>query len=287
MLNDIVQKLYAERPQKTLFHYTSLSGLMGIVSHRAFWVSDIRYLNDAEELRHIGAWLDSEIARRLEASSGPQKLLTQFREWLRERLNYGPMLFVGCFTENGNLLSQWRGYCPHGRGVSIGFRINNIIEATIRSAFMIGKCVYDKETKIIIANEIIDTVISYSEKCGESSDYHQSQSYHGAFYKIEPDLLRIAALIKDQSFHEEAEWRVVSQVLDNYVEPNINFRDGPNMLIPYMELPLTNSDNKLEIECVFVGPTPTVNLSIDSLMRYLSREAVCSTIHNSGIPYRK
>lgn len=244
MLHDIARQLYAAKPQKTLYHYTSLSGLMGIVENRKFWVSDIRYLNDAEELRHTGAWLDKEIALRLEESGREQKVLKQFREWLPERLDCGPMLFVGCFTENGNLLSQWRGYCPHGKGVSIGFDHNNIIRLVNSNSFTIGRCIYDGETKADLAKQVVNAVISASERCGESHEFHPSQSYYGAFKTVESDLLKIAALIKHPSFHEEAEWRVVSQVFHNYIEPRIKFRDGASMLTPYMELPLAYSDKK-------------------------------------------
>jgi hypothetical protein len=44
MLLGTVSQLYSEKPKRTLYHYTSLTGLMGIVEHRNFWVSDIRYL---------------------------------------------------------------------------------------------------------------------------------------------------------------------------------------------------------------------------------------------------
>lgn len=286
MLLGTVSQLYSEEPKRTLYHYTSLTGLMGIVEHRNFWVSDIRYLNDAEELRHLGTWLNVEISRRLEQSNGPQKVLTQFREWLRDRLNFGPMLFVGCFTENGNLLSQWRGYCPHGRGVSIGFNPSKILEYARRHSFAIGRCIYDNHTKSNLAIQVVDAVIAASEQTGESQKYHHSQSYYGIFFDIEPDLLKIAALVKDTCFHEEVEWRVVSQVLSNYVVPPIKFREGLSMLIPYMEMPLADSGQKIEMEHIFVGPTPTANLSADSLRRYLSREAACSTIGNCQIPYR-
>lgn len=36
--------------------------------------------------------------------------------------------FVICFSENGDLLSQWRGYADNGRGVTIGFDYNTLQE---------------------------------------------------------------------------------------------------------------------------------------------------------------
>ena len=103
MLSAIVKTLYAELPTKILYHYTSLRGLFGIVNSRALWVSEIRYLNDAEELRHINRWLQHEISLQLEsqaANASQRECLEQFRAWLPTRLQDGPMLFVGSFTEN-------------------------------------------------------------------------------------------------------------------------------------------------------------------------------------------
>ena len=288
MLHETVRQLYSEQPQRTLYHYTSLTGLMGIVEKRNFWVSDIRYLNDSEELKHLGRWLDGTTGR-LQQSQGPQKVLTQFREWLQRRLlvDFGPTLFVGSFTEEGNLLSQWRGYCPHGRGVSIGFSPLKIIEQSQRHSFMIGKCIYDSRTKSDLAGQVINAVISAAERVGEASELHPSQSYHGVFKQIEPELLKIAALVKDDSFSEEKEWRVVSQVFTNFIESPIKFREAPSMLIPYMEMPLVDGGQKLPIGDIIVGPTPTINLSMESIVRYLNRLGVVNlSIKSCGIPYR-
>jgi len=287
MLDETVKQLYLEQPQRTLYHYTSLTGLMGIIEKRNFWMSDIRYLNDSQELKHLGRWLDG-IAGRLEQSHGPKKALTQFREWLQHRLlvDFGPTLFVGSFTERGNLLSQWRGYCPHGRGVSIGFSPFKLIEQTQRHSFMIGECIYDSPTKSDLAEHVINAIISAAEHVGESSEFHPSQSYHGVFKKIDPELLRIAAVVKDDSFHEEKEWRVVSPVFTNFIEPPMKFREAPTMLIPYMEMPLADSGQKLPIEDIIVGPTPTVGLSMESIVRYLRRSGIDSRIASCGIPYR-
>ena len=72
----------------------------------------------------------------------------------------------------------------------------------------------------------------------------------------------------------------------HFIEPPIKFREGSSMLIPYMEMPLADSGQKLPIEDIIVGPTPTMNLSMESLVRYLRRSGVDSRIASCGIPYR-
>jgi len=172
-------------------------------------------------------------------------------------------------------------------GVSIGFSPSKIIEYTQRHSFIIGRCIYDSETKSHLAEQVINAIISTAELNGASPEFHPSQSYYGIFREIEPELLRIAALVKDRSFHEEKEWRVVSQIFSNYIEPPIKFREGSSMLIPYIEMPLAESGQKIQIEDIFVGPSPTMNLSVDSLSRYLRRSAMCGRIASCGIPHRR
>ena len=42
-------EMYAERPTRVLYHYTSLTGLMGIVENGSLYATDIRFFNDVFE----------------------------------------------------------------------------------------------------------------------------------------------------------------------------------------------------------------------------------------------
>ena len=142
-IKNIAETLYAASPDKTLYHYTSLTGLLGIIKSQSFWASDIRYFNDAAEMKHTADLLRSEISRRLEQGKGNSKLLSQFREWIQHRITDGHMIFVTSLTANGNLLSQWRGYCPLGKGVSVGFKPDIISRCANKQTSLIGKCIYN------------------------------------------------------------------------------------------------------------------------------------------------
>jgi hypothetical protein len=49
----ITRALSPRAPRETLYHYTSLSGLLGIIDGSELRASDIRYMNDSAELRHM------------------------------------------------------------------------------------------------------------------------------------------------------------------------------------------------------------------------------------------
>lgn len=289
MLQSIVDQLYETAPSKPLYHYTSLQGLLGIVRSKVLWASEVHYLNDAEELKCFANCINAHISQRLEGDDANAAILRQFREWLAGRMSHGPMLFTTSFTENGNLLSQWRGYCPPGKGVSIGFEPAALAAAARQALFMMGRCIYDAGSTMEVAGRVLDRIVAEAAHYAPEKNSVAHQSHYGMFQDIEPAFLQIAVLMKNLAFHEEQEWRLVSPVHTNYVEPPIHYREGAFSLVPYLEfaLPL-NPSGALAIRRTIVGPSPNMNLSIDAISRYLSKAGVApNEIQNSGIPYRQ
>lgn len=240
-ISDLAKELYSERPTDVLYHYTSLDGMVGIVSSKSLWATDIRYFNDAAEMRHTAQLLRNEIALRLERDSTNRKLLEQFREWLSDRLTDGHMVFVASFTANGNLLSQWRGYCPHGKGVSLGFHPDHVSKCADSQGFKVARCIYEVAQQQQLIARVVDAIESLGNERGETNDStkrHPTQSYYDVFEEVEGDLLHIAAVVKHSSFKEEQEWRAVSPIVINHAKTLIGYRTGPSMLIPYVEFSL-------------------------------------------------
>jgi hypothetical protein len=110
--------------EEPLFHYTNTSGFQGIVSSKSIWATDYRYLNDTEEFV-IGERIVQELAEELRApmAESPQRwLLENFATFHQAmRLTQMTNIFVASFSQEGNLLSQWRAYGARGAGYSIGF----------------------------------------------------------------------------------------------------------------------------------------------------------------------
>jgi hypothetical protein len=287
MLKDIVDRLYAPRPQRLLFHYTSQPSLLSIATSGVLWASELHHANDAEELRQFAGALTAEIGRRRDLDELELRILVQFNNWLVPRVADGPLIFATSFSEHGNLLSQWRGYCPPGQGVSLGFEPGALCSAAGNQGFLVGRCIYDSLGREQLAKEVVDAVLKAAIQEGPATKAHPTQSYHPVFTRMEPEILLLAALVKGGAFSEEAEWRVVSPVHSNYVVAPIKYRSGPTMLIPYLELSLPRgSGDRLAIAQVVLGPTPTSSLSMRSLGQFLARYVEHSSIVNGLIPYR-
>ncbi len=292
MIQDITSKLYSDFPKERLYHYTSFTGLLGIVGSGALWASDIRYMNDSAELKHTADLIRTEITRRIGAGHRKPDLLNQFLDWVTHRITNGHMLFAASFRANGNLLSQWRGYSRLGKGVSLGFDPDYILRCAEKQSFQIGKCVYSSKSQERLISQIVDAVEVLAE--GHQPDGHIEGrtdvcSYHCIFQQIESDLLRIAAMLKHPSFREEEEWRIVSPVITDYVEAPVLFRESASMLVPYIEFAfIARNDSPIELEHLFLGPTPNITISMNSLTMFLAKKGIrpAKGISYCQIPFR-
>jgi hypothetical protein len=275
MIEAISRQLFADVPATTLYHYTSFGGMTGIVGSGELRASDIRYMNDSAELRHTLDLLNTHVTQRIIDGTDRPRLLNQLQEWLSHRVVSGPMLFGASFRANGNLLSQWRGYSVHGKGVSLGFAPEHIQYCANAQNFEVAKCLYepDKQRKLIA--EVVDAIEATADQRGENLDptaRHPTQSYYDVFEHIEGDLLRIAAILKHPSFEEEQEWRIVSPVITDCHDPSVDFREGWAMMIPFYRFRLQDAQGQhMQLDHVFLGPTNNVELSMNSLELYLER----------------
>ena len=279
----LTKELYADVPQGVLYHYTTFTGLLGIVKSRALWASDIRYMNDSAELRHTADLIHTEVQERLDSGHPNPNLLVQFVDWVSHRITSGHMLFGASFRSQGNLLSQWRGYSLPGKGVSLGFCPEYILRCAKRQQFMIGKCIYEPARQRTVIRQVVDAVETLAkDPAGEKTAAERSVRYREAFATMETGLLRIAAILKHPSFREEKEWRIVSPVIKNDAEAPILFREGRAMLVPYIEFDIGLGDAPLGLDHLYLGPTANSNISMNSLKMFLGQNGI---IPKRGIDY--
>ncbi|HBO14244.1 MAG TPA: DUF2971 domain-containing protein [Halieaceae bacterium] len=291
MFDVLTRQLFATPPRETLYHYTSLTGVLGIVGSAELRASDIRYMNDSTELRHTLDLLGRQVTRRILAGVDNPALLNAFLEWLSHRVVSGPMLFGASFRANGNLLSQWRGYSVHGKGVSLGMAPAHILACAEARDFQVGRCIYAPGEQERLIGHIIDAV----EELGAAFEVEVEGEEHGEnpwlplFQRIEGDLLRIAAVLKHPAFEEEQEWRIVSPVITDVASGRVAFREGSSMLIPYYPFDLSDEGGRLPLEHCYLGPTGNIDLSMNSLRLYLDSQDARPRrgITYCDIPYRK
>jgi Protein of unknown function (DUF2971) len=257
-----------------------------IVESRSLWATDIRYLSDAAELTHFLRTLHFVIQGREGMGDDPNGVLKQFDDWLAQRRPAARMVFAASFSTQGDLLSQWRAYCPEAGGVSLGFSFNALFSAAQAASFRVGRCIYDHAEQNELASEILDSILQFASEVGPEHDRAATDKYVHVFEQVEAQLLLVGALLKHPAYKEELEWRAVSPVLTDDRDPRIQYREGRSMLLPYLTLPIAVTGASVPIDTVFVGPTPHPDLATDAVSRFLSGNTILAGAFKSVVPYR-
>ncbi|HEV2189089.1 MAG TPA: DUF2971 domain-containing protein [Stellaceae bacterium] len=269
-------------PPDVLYHYTGQTGLLGIVENAELWATKVRYMNDETEFNHALTAADEILDGRIadENTTLARKLAcVTLRRSLQglEDIN----IFATCFCEDGDLLSQWRGYTAEGGGVAIGFDSRGLKSAATAAGFILGKCIYDAETQRRVVTEAIEHCVA-EEIAGRNN-----WAFHGPLADV---IFRIGAFFKDSTFSEEKEWRLVSPVI-MFRDERMNFRRGKSMVTPFYKLPILH-ESSLPIHHAVVGPCPNMELAKSAVTMLLMQHGSHGPLYGrpitfgSKIPFR-
>lgn len=280
-----------------LYHYTTLSGFLGIVGSRTIWATSIDHLNDKEEFFH-GLEFATQLLPGLHTRCDNQ---TKIVEAALERLAEQKATIVGhrhaitgiftaSFTEDGDLLSQWRGYTGSA-GVSLGFRAKdletatNIGSSTWFDRFVLRQCIYEDGEKADSVQEILEDAFEQSE---QSNGDEFDPVYWGSWFCNQ--MLSVICSFKNIAFREEREWRLI-KLYPNWSSPNIKVRASPQTLVPYFDAPIIFGERQetadICLDHIVIGPGEHQQLTEHSV-RFATRNVGFDPlrISRSIIPYR-
>lgn len=185
----LIQKYYKEI--HNFYHYTSIEIFHNIVDNCEFRAHNTRFSNDYSEERVV-----------------PE-------QFLKENNYIGDNYFI-CLCENGDLLSQWRGYCSDG-GVSI--------ELSFPEKEM-NFTILGNNASDILNFYSIPLPISYVKKIGS-----------GGLHSELKNNLEFLPLLKNGHFSEEQEYRILFKNKDHFLDKCIFERKLDNSTrVPYLKV---------------------------------------------------
>jgi hypothetical protein len=263
---------------------------LGIVESKSLWASGIQYLNDTTEYKHAASIVRGLLTHHLENESDPRNDL--YRLLLRGDSIYpDATVFVGSLSEAKDRLSQWRGYCAAGGGFSIGLDSELLERQAKKQDYYLLKCEYDPVKQRAICEELISEGCRAAEEAvkqppppsGQSKEQIQTIGLWARF--VEP-FMRIAPALKNPSFEEEREWRLVRGPFDA-PDPQVRFRPDKYAVIPYREFALADANSPLDVEDIIIGPNPDPTQARKSV-EYLveARRVRCKRIVEYSGTYR-
>lgn len=265
----------AELPP-VLYHYTDSAGLQGILGpgdgpmkvqfpdkktegrylgdHNMytngkaalFRSTDIRYMNDSEELR-FGARIVNEHLLKAASEHRNPLLRTAFGSVAAgfdpDRLFEWPFrCYAVCFCQDGDLLSQWRGYAGGVGGYSIGFP-REVLE---KYSYGIQLKAAGNTFDVPSSAELVQVAYGEEDARRRADELIASVERDFADGRLIPDRIggaptfftglatfRTIAGIKHEAFREEREWRLLSV---SGVEMEVRTRPRASGVVPYMDV---------------------------------------------------
>ena len=284
-----------QESDKILFHYTSLIGIIGIISSKAIWATNILYLNDASELNYSLGLLKEEIVSFQKAIGNaliPEyAFYTQIIDNIYKFIPSESFAFFVCsFSEEKDLLSQWRGYCPEGIGFSIGLKLRRLHEWAQQNNCTLEPCIYDAEKQKIVLRNLIEQIsYRYKTELNNSTKELKNEKEITLLVDLLEEFAKLAPTFKHPKFEEEKEWRIIANrhLRSEGFIGSIKYRSGKSMVVPYIEIFLPVDDDKLEISQIMVGPTHDPILSKASVEMMLeSNHVKFNDVQYSTIPFR-
>jgi hypothetical protein len=290
---DVLTELISEKPSGEIYHYTDATGLIGMVENRSVWATSHLHLNDTMEHEFACKVLEEEL-RESNLSPKQQGIFRLILESFREPF------YIASFSEDGNLLSQWRAYGGRGVGYSIGFAPNNpLFHSAGAEAFNLVKCRYHLVEQKRLASALVSTFEQEYWQSAISVETETGEAFRAFFHRYQWHfvLALFISACKHSSFSEEKEWRLVSQYPDRLLSRNkIRYRPGRFGVVPYFPIPLHQNNLKPRLDSITIGPAFNEEVSRSALnllaRSHLDTEHVDDSgnkvprIASSGTPYR-
>lgn len=251
-----------ETAPKVLYHYSTGSGLLGILQTKQIWATQIRHLNDRDELR-IGERIALEELREAGKQVQHQVMrtlvehLTNFLE--RKPPSKTGRVYIASFSERGDDLQQWGFYGARGAGYSIGFRsLPPVANATGFGATLL-RCEYDVDAfREKVRADLFAMVSKFEGTIAANSVNWESIFEILRFHWMSVMLARIGTMVprlKNKAFVGEAEWRLVVVPDPEGKNESVLFRSAKDDIQAYIPTPVALDGEKIDFADICVGPT--------------------------------
>jgi hypothetical protein len=257
---------------KLLWHYTTWSGLEGIVRNNAIWASHIAYLNDSREYVH-GMDLLWSVFERLE----------YFKVFPTMHKSLLPDMYTTSFSAKFDDLGQWRAYSGSAGGIAVGFDREALNEVAKGFGAQLLQCLYlsKEEMSENTIDELRSEIDTLNKLRAAMEDPDADQKRAGRAFQMRAGetamyfMPALAARLKHKGFEEENEYRVT--IKNRYIQANPlrrAFHVKGSLVVPHVIVPLSPKDDaerkKNPIRGILVGPSAHKDLirhSVEALLR--------------------
>lgn len=266
-------------------HYCSPSVFLSLIKHKQLWLTSLSQSNDhLEGTWMLRYWLDL-FTRSKDASKRLEKRGAQIA--VETVLSHNVALGT-CFSEDGDLLSQWRGYAVDGTGFSVGFDKEGLEKIASRPELTPNLSMMKVSYGYQDMEQVNDVVRALHAAFGDDAKKYQeggdgtgsmSLEFTPEKHEAQKDAARSLFTVKNGAFAEEREWRLFAfESIRKIV--GVEFRESRGVLSPFIKLDIPAD----LIRCVRLGPTNKTSRRV--IEEALKVSAIDCPVYTSNASYR-
>ncbi|MDB6159833.1 MAG: hypothetical protein JWO04_3539 [Gammaproteobacteria bacterium] len=150
-------------PGGLLWHYTDFGAAKGIIQTDSMWASDLRFVNDTVEFKYAQDLMSELFAAPgvvpdIDVGWPPAGIFSSmipYMNYVRDN-----SIFVTCFSNESDDLSQWRAYAHTPPSFSIGFDPNLLKNRMQTLQFDFESCVYTRAEQKKLIKSAVDAMFA-------------------------------------------------------------------------------------------------------------------------------
>lgn len=285
----IVNEVIKERDIETIYHYTSSSGLEGILKSKTLWLTRWDFLNDPSEYLYIHDIIEKSL-HDLPLDKNFKRIIRERNQYKKdsklEKRPFGNTLgvYIGSFSREADSLALWQGYTKSTRtdGYCIGFDYHRIFEEQKLDLIVAPVIYFEKEQKGIIGRILLHLYKIYLSITENPNLSHETTRVVRQLF--DESLVYLSVLFKHHAYQHEQELRVVytQRSAYPYPQPEQKIRNSNGLFIPFIELPFEQK----RVQSVTASPTLDPQLAVAGLNALKKSLDYNFLSQASQIPYR-
>jgi hypothetical protein len=231
---------------------------MGIISSGALRFGNARFLNDQTEFVYGWNIVEDVINRGIEDNLELSLMVEEARQILSAE-SVSHEVYLCSLSERPDLLSQWERYGDKGNGYCLGFRKREITAPQlIGSGVSLCKIIYDLAAQRQAAEACILDRKTFLQLTADFAGAKIDTSPVMSAKSLASDLRQVALRLKNPSFEDEAEWRLVFMIdAANEREQPPSFMTRGNYVASYVDVAISTSSvlsSTLPLTTIICGP---------------------------------
>lgn len=245
-----------------LYHYTSGDGLHGILKTASLRGTNFAFMNDRSEFTYGVELIRDCLA--VKAKGLPDSGIRRALVLAHKVLEAPPCdVYLTCFCEEPDLLSQWRGYGTPDSRYCVELEVGELPRAAAVSP--VSSVIYDSDLHRAMLSTMIDIYLMAMNDIAIEDE----PAIRMAASSVAIAALPVVTRFKDQVFHEEKEWRCVSVTWGSDCADVEFASSGGGTMRPFKTL--VHAVERLPIRRIIAGASRSERLAVRSAELMLRR----------------